>query len=149
MKKLMVMICMMFGCVFVTKASGDKSSKAVATARAQHVSDQMIKGLRLNNYQSKKVREINQQVAEQVTAIEQQYATNQHMVEELCKGVYAERDVFLENVLSTVQYNDYFGDRKVYNEEDKKFVASLNNNQNTGNVAVAEPATPDMTVSVN
>lgn len=60
MKKVLVMICMMFGCTFATKANGDKSSKAVANARAKHISDQMIRDLRLNNYQSRKIREINQ-----------------------------------------------------------------------------------------
>ncbi|MCX2739094.1 hypothetical protein [Pontibacter anaerobius] len=147
MKKLLVMICMMFGCVFATKANGDKSSKAVAAARANNLSDQMIRGLRLNNFQSKKVREINLQVAEQVTAIEQQHANNQKKIDELCKSVYAERDQFLENVLSTVQYNDYFGDRKVYKAADQKFVASLNNQNNAGSVAVADNATADINVN--
>lgn len=139
MKKLLVMICMMFGCVIASKANGKETSKAVANARAQHLTEQMIKGLRLNNYQSRKVKEINLQVAEQVTAIEQQY-TDKQQVEELCKNVYAERDLFLENVLSTEQYNDYFGDRKVYREEDQKFVASLID-QGAGEIASAESAT--------
>ncbi|WP_266205833.1 hypothetical protein [Pontibacter kalidii] len=149
MKKLLVMICMMFGCVFVAKATGGKTSKtkAVVTARAQHLSDQMIKELRLNNYQSKKVREINLQVAEQVTAIEQQFAGNQQKVEELCKNVYAERDLFLENVLSTVQYNDYFGDRNVYRSADQKFMGSLND-QNAGGIA-SSGNTGAASVSVN
>lgn len=141
----------MFGCVCATKANGDKSSKAVATARAQHLSDQMIKELRLNNYQARKVREINLQVAEQMTAIEQQYAGNQAKIEQLCKEACAERDVFLENVLSTVQYNDYFGDRKVYSASDKQFMANIvNGGQDTGGaVAAAETAVPNAPVSVN
>ncbi|WP_276496175.1 hypothetical protein [Pontibacter litorisediminis] len=151
MKKLLVMICMVFGCVFAAKATGDKSSKlkAVAEARAQHLSDQMIKDLRLNNYQSRKIREINLQVAEQVTAIEAQYASNQQKVEELCKSVFAERDMLLENVLSTVQYNHYFGDRKVYRAADQKFMASFDN-QNAGSVAVADnSAANQATVSID
>jgi polyhydroxyalkanoate synthesis regulator phasin len=151
MKKLLVMICMMFGCVFVAKATGEKSSKtkAVVTARAQHLSDQMIKQLRLNNYQAKKIREINLQVSEQVTAIEQQFAGDQQKVEALCKNVYAERDMFLEDVLSTVQYNDYFGDRNVYRTVDQKFMSSLNN-QNAGNIASSAKADAnDMSVSIN
>ncbi|WP_181163614.1 hypothetical protein [Pontibacter mangrovi] len=101
----------------------------------------MIKELRLNNYQSRKVRQINLQVAEQLTAIEQQNANNQHKIEELCKSVYAERDMFLENVLSTVQYNDYFGDRKIYRAADQEFMASFNTGQNNNEGAVAEAAT--------
>ncbi len=138
----------MFGCTFATKANGDRSSKAVAAARAQNLSNQMIKELRLNNFQSKKVKEINLQVAEQITAIEQQFAGKQAKIDDLCKNIYAERDLYLEKVLSTVQYNDYFGDRKVYSAADKKFMATVNN-QNTGAVAAAESASPDMSVSVN
>lgn len=151
MKKLLVMICMMFGCVFAGKASGDKSSKkAVATARAKHMSDQMIRDLRLNNYQSRKVREINMQVAEQMTAIEQQYAGNPAMIEKLCKEACAERDIYLENVLSTVQYNSYFGDRKIYSAEDKKFVANLQNGEEQrGGIAAASNATEPAANSVN
>lgn len=151
MKKVLVMVCMMFGCTFATKASGDKSTKALANARAKHLSDQMIRDLRLNNYQSKKLREINQQVAEQMTAIEQQYAGNPAKIEELCKGVCAERDRYLENVLSTVQYNTYFGERKDYNEEDKKYMSQVLRGQETGGgIAVNEtPATNAGTVSVN
>ncbi|AKD04900.1 hypothetical protein POKO110462_18420 [Pontibacter korlensis] len=149
MKKLLVMICVMFGCVFSTKASGGKSSKSVVTARAQHMSDQMIKQLRLNNFQSKKLREINLHVAEEITAIEMQYAGNQAKIDELSKRVYAERDKFLEDVLSTVQYNEYFGDRKTYSEEDKKYMASLLNRSNEG-IAVAENAsTNNASASVN
>jgi len=146
MKKLLVMICMMFGVAFAAKATGERSSKAIASARAQHLSDQMIRDLRLNNFQAKKVREINQQVAEQVTAIEQQYANNAKQIEELCRNVYSERDLFLENVLSTVQYNDYFGDRKVYREVDQKFIASLNN-QTPGSIAEAGIANDNATAS--
>ncbi|SFH12821.1 hypothetical protein [Pontibacter chinhatensis] len=153
MKKVLVMMCMMFGCVFASKATGEKASKekvskAVVAARAQHLSDQMIKDLRLNNYQSKKVRELNMQVAEQISAIELQHAGNKQEIEALCQSVYADRDLALENVLSTEQYNHYFGDRKVYCEEDQKFMASLNY-QEDGSIAVVDPAGTNAQVGVN
>ncbi|RIJ41989.1 hypothetical protein [Pontibacter oryzae] len=148
MKKVLVMACMMFGSTFAAKASGDKSSKAIANARAKHMSDQMIRDLRLNNYQSRKLRDINQQVAEQITAIEEQYAGNPAKIEELCKGVCAKRDSYLENVLSTVQYNSYFGDRKDYDAEDKKFVAQTLRGEESEGIAI-NAESDQATVSVN
>ncbi|WP_345158428.1 hypothetical protein [Pontibacter saemangeumensis] len=129
MKRIFLMLCMMFGSTFATKASankvaakptGDKATKALASNRAKLLSNQMITGLQLNNYQSRKIQDINMQVAEQLTAVEQQNAGNQAEIDRLSKNIYAERDRMMENVLSTVQYNDYFGHRKDYNELDKK-----------------------------
>ncbi|GAB3534783.1 hypothetical protein GCM10027443_22450 [Pontibacter brevis] len=131
---------MMFGSTLATnaagtkmapKAPGDKSSKTLASSRAKHLSDQMIRGLQLNNYQSGKIREINLKVAEQITAIEEQHAGDQAKIDALSQKVYAERDRFLENVLSTVQYNDYFGHRKEYTAMDKEFAANANQEEST------------------
>ena len=88
------------------------------------------------------------QVAEQISAIEQQHAGNVQEIEALCKTVYADRDLALENVLSTEQYNHYFGDRKVYREEDQKFMASLVDQEN-GSIAIVEPAGTGVQAGVN
>ena len=142
MKKVLIMACMMFGSTLATnatgtkmapKAPGDKTSKILASSRAKHLSDQMIRGLQLNNYQSGKIREINLKVAEQITAIEENHAGDQAKIDALSKEVYAERDMFLENVLSTVQYNDYFGHRKSYTAMDKEFTANLINQGENNN----------------
>ena len=134
MRKIFVMLCMMFGSTFASKASGvksmdkasgEKGKKALASTRAKELSNHMITGLQLNNYQSRKIQEINMQVAEQLTAVEQQYAGNQAEIDRHSKSIYAERDRMMENVLSTVQYNDYFGSREDYNALDKKIAANV------------------------
>jgi hypothetical protein len=150
MKKLLVMTCMVFGCVFA--ASAQDAPGVTAQERAKNLSDQMIRDLGLNNYQSKKVNEINLEVAKQMLAIEQKFANNEQKVEELCKGVCDVRDQKLENVLSTVQYNNYFGDRKNLTAMDKKFMAeaTMKSKGGNGGVASAEnPSTSASTVSVN
>ncbi|PKV62697.1 hypothetical protein [Pontibacter ramchanderi] len=125
MKKLLVMTLMVFGTVYGAFASGNNAA-AVAEKRANHLSEQMIRELRLNNYQSNKVREINLDVAAQITEIEQQHAGNEQLITEKCKDILAARDLQFEDILSTVQYNDYFGDRKMYSKVDREFVTSMN-----------------------
>ena len=156
MKRILVMACMMFGSTFATKATGnkfttkpagDKTTKTMANARASHISNEMIRGLQLNNYQSSKIREINLRVAEQITAIEQEHAGNQAKIDALSKEVYAKRDRDLETVLSTVQYNDYYGHRKNYTAMDKAFVANMNQD-NTSEDATATADTGTDTASL-
>lgn len=134
MRKIFVMLCMMFGSTFASKASGvksmnkasgEKAKKALASTRARELSNHMITGLQLNNYQSRKIQEINMRVAEQLTAVEQQYAGNQAELDRQSASIYAERDRLMEDVLSTVQYNDYFGNREDYNALDKKIAANV------------------------
>ena len=161
MKKLLVMICMMFGCVFTAAAGGgakttskktvklDKKTAAVAEQRANYLSDKMIVDLGLNNYQSRKIREINSDVVAQKMAVETEFAGNQAIIDLKCKEICNERDVQLENVLSTKQYNDYFGDRKVYNQTEKDFMASLNQQENGNQTASVNEAAPATSVSLN
>jgi hypothetical protein len=161
MKRKWILACMMLGSACATKASGnkfasktaeDKNTTALASARANHLSDEMIRGLHLNNYQSNKVREINMKVAEQITAIEEQYAGNQAKIDELSKSALAERDQFLESVLSTVQYNDYFGHRKDYVAMDREFIADVNQGEDGAGEGAISGTTPDAnvtTVNVN
>ncbi|WP_299701141.1 hypothetical protein [uncultured Pontibacter sp.] len=128
---------MVFGIVYGATATGNVS--LVAEKRANHLSDQMIKELRLNNYQSNKVRAINLDVAAQITEIEQKFEGNEQLIAEKCKDVLAVRDLAFEDVLSTVQYNDYFGDRKMYSKVDREFMANLSE-QGTQNLASNENA---------
>lgn len=122
MKRLLVTFCACLGLIF-TAAANENEKSITVESRANNLSDQMIRELRLNNYQSNKVREINLDVVAKMMAVEAQYAGNQELIDQKCKAICAERDVKLENVLSTVQYNDYFGDRKYYSNYDKEFVA--------------------------
>jgi len=127
----------MFGCIYAANANGDvkatdsKTSSAVETKvaaiiekRAENLSDKMVRELRLNNYQSRKVRAINLEVVAQKVAAEKAFAGNQQIINQKCKEICATRDVALENVLSTEQYNDYFGSRKVYDQTEKDFMAA-------------------------
>src|SRR5690606_42142561 len=99
-----------------------------------------------NNYQSNKVREINLDVAAQITEIEQQHAGNEQLIAEKCKEVLAARDLQFEDILSTVQYNDYFGDRKMYSKADREFVTSLNE-QGSQNLATNQDANKNAVAS--
>ncbi len=144
MKKILVITCMFLGTAFM--ASAQDTQKVDAQERAENLSNQMIREFGLNNYQARKVKEINLYVAEQMLAIEQEYAGNQKKVKELCNGVCSIRDKKLENVLSTVQYNDYFGDRKNLAALDQKFMAEATY-QGGNNIATS--GTPTRTTSVN
>lgn len=138
MKKLLAITFMVFGTVFGAFATGNNVT-VVAEKRANHLSEQMIRELRLNNYQANKVREINLDVAAQITEIEQKHAGNEQLIAEKCKDVLAVRDLEFEDILSTVQYNDYFGDRKMYSKVDREFVSTLSE-QDSQNMATNEKA---------
>ena len=143
MKKLLISTCCCLGLIFSASANGNEKSVSVES-RANHLSDQMIRELRLNNYQSNKIREINMEVVAKMMAVEAEFKGNQELIEQKCKAICAERDVKLENVLSTVQYSDYFGDRNYYSKYDKEFVAkagqTVEENKSLAN-ATAETAT--------
>jgi hypothetical protein len=142
MKKLLISTCCCLGLIFSASANGNEKSVTVES-RANHLSDQMIRELRLNNYQSNKIREINLDVVSKMMAVETEYKGNKELVEQKCKAICAERDVKLENVLSTVQYSDYFGDRKYYSNYDKEFVAKAGNTVNQNKtLANANAETP-------
>lgn len=161
MKKLMAMVCMVFGCAFAANANGgpkatekkvtkvEKKVAVVAEQRANHLSDMMIQDLGLNNYQSRKLREINKDVVTQKMAVEAEFAGNQAVIDQKCKEICNVRDSKLESVLSTKQYNEYFGDRKVYNQTEMDFMASLDQQNNGGQTASAVEAETGNTVSLN
>lgn len=160
MKKLLAMACMVLGCAGAASASGgtkttakkmnklDKKTMVVAEKRANHLSDKMIVELGLNNYQSRKIREINNEVVSQKMAVEAEFAGNQKVIDQKCKEICSVRDIELESVLSTKQYNEYFGDRKIYNQTEKEFMASLDQ-QNDNQTASVDEAAPANTVTLN
>ncbi|MHA6247634.1 hypothetical protein ACXYMU_06840 [Pontibacter sp. CAU 1760] len=143
MKKILIITGLLFGCAY--GASAQDNLAVIAQARATNLSHTMIRELGLNNYQSRKVNEINLDVAKKMLRIEEQYADNKAKMQELCNGVCATRDQLLENVLSTVQYNEYFGDRKNLVAMDQKFMTDGAYRTDT-RVASAATAT---SVSVN
>ena len=150
MKRLLVTTFACLGLIFTAAANGNEKSVTVES-RANNLSDQMIRELRLNNYQSNKIREINQDVVARMAAVEAEFAGNQEVIDQKCKAICSERDVKLENVLSTVQYNNYYGDRTYYSKYDKEFVAKGGQQVNENSIASnnATPAATGQAAAVN
>ncbi|HEY4652719.1 MAG TPA: hypothetical protein VIG72_14975 [Pontibacter sp.] len=148
MKRFLVTTLACLSLIFTAAANGNERA-FTAESRANHLSDQMIRNLRLNNYQSNKVREINLDVVAKMMAVENEFAGNEQLIEQKCKAISAERDVKLENVLSTVQYNNYFGSRKQYSSSDKEFVAKAAQPVSDQAVATTAAETAAETLSVN
>lgn len=92
--------------------------------RAQRLSDQMARELRLNGYQATRLQAINKDKVAKMAAIEQQYAGNQTLIDQKCKGVCKERDKELSAVLSTNQYSDYYDSRSAFYKYDKDYAAT-------------------------
>ncbi|WP_210515875.1 hypothetical protein [Hymenobacter terricola] len=92
-------------------------------ARADRLSNQMVRDLRLNNYQATKLRAINADKVAKMAAIERRNAGNQRLIDEQCNGVCKERDQELQAVLSNEQYSSYFGSRANYYKYDKDFAS--------------------------
>ncbi|OGX81896.1 hypothetical protein BEN47_18890 [Hymenobacter lapidarius] len=92
-------------------------------ARADRLSNQMVRDLRLNNYQATKLRAINEEKIAKMAAIERKNAGNQKLIDEQCNGVCKERDQELQAVLSNDQYSSYFGSRSTYYKYDKDYAA--------------------------
>ena len=90
-------------------------------ARADHLSNQMVRDLRLNNYQATKLRAINADKIAKMAAIERKNAGNTKAIDEQCNGVCRERDQELQAVLSNDQYSSYYGSRAAYYKFDKDF----------------------------
>ena len=93
------------------------------TDRAEHLSNQMVRDLRLNNYQAEKLRAINADKVAKMAAIERKNAGNPKLIDEQCNGVCKERDRELQAVLSNDQYSSYFSSRANYYKYDKDFAS--------------------------
>jgi hypothetical protein len=92
-------------------------------ARADRLSNQMVRDLRLNNYQSEKLRAINAEKVAKMAEIERKNAGNQALIDQECNGVCKERDKELQAVLSNDQYSSYYGSRATYYKYDKDYAA--------------------------
>ena len=91
--------------------------------RAKRLSDQMARDLRLNGYQSAKLRAINADKVAKMAAIEQKHAGNQRLITEQCDAVCKERDQELQAVLSTDQYSNYYDSRAAFRKYDRDYAA--------------------------
>lgn len=124
MKKILITACFaLFSAISVMAQNGSKAE--LAKQRADRLSDQMIQELRLNNFQAKRLREINQEKVSKMMAIEQKYANDPALVEKNCLGVCRERDKELESFLSFDQYSKYYGNRSEFYKYDKDFARNI------------------------
>jgi hypothetical protein len=92
-------------------------------ARADRLSNQMVRDLRLNNYQSTKLRAINADKIAKMAAIERKNAGNQKLIDEESSAIYKERDRELQAVLSNDQYSSYFSSRAAYSKYDRDYAS--------------------------
>lgn len=124
MKKILVIGCLIYLSAIGTKAQ-NISKAEIAKQRAERLSNQMIQELRLNNFQAKRLREINQEKVNKMMEIEQKYAHDPTLVEKNCQGVCRERDKELESFLSFDQYGKYYGNRSEFYKYDKDFARNI------------------------
>jgi hypothetical protein len=89
--------------------------------RAEYLSNQMARDLRLNGYQSARLRAINADKIGKLEAAERQYAKDPTQLDKQSKAIARERDTELQAVLSTDQYTDYFDARKRYAQADRNY----------------------------
>ena len=91
--------------------------------RAKRLSDQMARDLRLNGYQTSRLRAINDDKVAKMAAIEQRHAGNQKLINEQCDAVCKERDKELQAVLSNDQYSDYYDSRSTFRKYDRDYAS--------------------------
>jgi hypothetical protein len=121
MKKIIILSCLSFATAFGSIAQDNNRS----TERANRISDQMIRDLRLNNYQASRIRAINQEKVNEMMAIERQYAGNPDLIDKNCKGVCKDRDKEVESFLSSDQYGQYYAGRNKYYTADRDFASQI------------------------
>ncbi|KAA9345786.1 hypothetical protein [Adhaeribacter soli] len=103
-----------------TKAAPAPKKMLSASQRANYLTDQMIRELKLNNYQARTLRAINLDKVTRMMAIEAK-GGDPNQIDNDCKGVCKDRDKELENLLSTEQYSKYYGNRPNYYKLDKDY----------------------------
>jgi hypothetical protein len=106
------------------KTQASPRLNSVVEARADRLSTQMVRDLRLNNYQATRLRSINTDKIAKLDALERQYARSPKQLEEQSKVVGRERDRELQAVLTTDQYTNYFDARQRYAQFDKNYATS-------------------------
>ncbi|GAB3634655.1 hypothetical protein GCM10027422_02450 [Hymenobacter arcticus] len=108
--------------------------------RAEHLSDQMTRDLRLNGYQAARLRAINSDKITKLEIAERQYAKNPDQLDKESKVIAQERDKELQAVLSTDQYTDYFDARKRYTQADRNYSRNASASILVNSVQNPEPA---------
>jgi polyhydroxyalkanoate synthesis regulator phasin len=121
-KRIEIVLGLVFLMVF--SAMGQGNPGLTAEKRAQHLTDKMIKELRLNNYQARKLKDVNLDLVNKLISIETQYSDNPTLMEEKCEEVCRERDVAVGSFLSTDQYSQFYGLRSYINKLDREFATN-------------------------
>ena len=119
MKNILMTLSLVLGLMFSAAAQTDQ--KPLANERTGYITEQMIKDLKLNNFQAARMRAINQSVITRFMTAEQQYASDPVAQDKACKGICQQRDKQVEDVLSTDQYSKYFSSRNQYLAMDRQF----------------------------
>ena len=125
MKKILATAALATGVALGAQAQAKKSP--VVQQRADRLSNQMARELRLNNYQTTKLRSINEDKVAKMAAIEAQHVGNNPLIDEQCQGVCQERDRELRAVLTTDQYTNYYSNRSAYYKYDRDYAAQASN----------------------
>lgn len=121
MKKLLVTAVLAAGAALGAQAQQPKNP--AVQQRADRLSNQMARELRLNNYQTTKLRAINADKVAKMAAIEAKNAGNSKAIDDQCQGVCQERDRELRAILTTDQYSNYFSNRAAYYKFDRDYAA--------------------------
>jgi hypothetical protein len=121
MKKILATAVLAAGAAFGAQAQQPKNP--AVQQRADRLSNQMARELRLNNYQTTRLRAINADKVAKMAAIESKHAGNVKAIDDQCQGVCQERDRELRAVLTTDQYSNYFSNRSAYYKYDKDYAA--------------------------
>jgi 3-methyladenine DNA glycosylase AlkD len=121
MKKIIIMTCL----GFAISLSGIAQDISKGSERAKRLSDQMIRELRLNNYQASRIRAINQEKINKMIEVERKFASNPELVDKTCLGICKQRDKEVESFLSSDQYGQYYAARTQYYKTDKLFASQI------------------------
>ncbi|RTQ52202.1 hypothetical protein EJV47_04020 [Hymenobacter gummosus] len=120
MKKMLATAVLAAGAALGAQA---QTKSPAVQQRADRLSNQMARELRLNNYQTARLRAINADKVAKMAAIESKHAGNATLIDDQCQGVCQERDRELRAILTTDQYSNYYSNRSAYYKYDKDYAA--------------------------
>ncbi len=113
---------------------------AEAVARANRLTNRMAQELRLNNYQTARLRTLNRQKAQRMFELERQKGADPKKIDDDCQGVCRQQERDLRQLLSTAQYSDYYEARNDFYAFDKQYIAQARDNtRRSDNQAIVLP----------
>ncbi len=107
-----------------TAPAGAGTTPTPSVARAERLTAQMTRELRLNGFQTNRLRAINTDKAAKLDVAERQLAAQPARLDQQRQAIARERDQELQAVLSTDQYTDYFDARARYQQLDRDYARS-------------------------